>query len=201
MKRISALAIALLAAVPCAAPRASAQDAAPAQTAAPAPELSPSHRAAAMELLQVMNMPTTLDESINTMMEIQLQANPSMRVMESVLRDFFRRHMTWDALKDGYAELYARTFTEDELRQMSAFYRTPAGQKLTRAMPQLMRAGAELGSRAVREHEGELRQMIVERLGRQEVEPVPPNRPGQPNAPAQPNRPGQPNPPIQPDRP
>jgi hypothetical protein len=31
---------------------------------------------------------------------------------------------------DGVAALYANSFSVDELRQIEAFYRTPAGQKL-----------------------------------------------------------------------
>jgi|GEM_PF-1421294 len=206
MKIVSALALAL-AAVLCAAPRAAAQDPASAQAAAARPEPTPEHRAAALELLEAIDVAGTLEASINSMMEIQMQSNPAVRSVESVMREFFRRHISWDALKGGYVDIYARTFTESELREMTAFYRTPTGRKLSRAMPHLMREGSALGNQAVEEHSDELRQMILDHLNTRTPppgqqgrpgEPNQPNRPGQPNPPVQPNRPGQPNPPIQP---
>jgi hypothetical protein len=209
MKKVSALALAL-AAVLCAAPRAAAQEPAPAQAAAARPEPTAEQRAAALELLEALDVAGTLEASINTMMEIQMQTNPAVRSVESVIREFFRRHISWNALKGGYTDLYARTFTASELREMTAFYRTPTGRKLARAMPHLMREGAALGDRAVQEHSEELRRMILEHLNTRAplpsqqgrpAEPNQPNRPGQPNPPVQPNRPGQPNPPIQPERP
>jgi hypothetical protein len=38
---------------------------------------------------------------------------------------------------DGAPAVYARHFTLSEMQQLIAFYRTPAGQKLTEQMPQL----------------------------------------------------------------
>lgn len=43
--------------------------------------------------------------------------------------------------------LYARTYTVDELRQMTVFYRSPLGQKMLATMPQLMAECAEISSR------------------------------------------------------
>ena len=36
-----------------------------------------------------------------------------------MLREFLARYVTWDALKEEYAERYAGAFTEEELREMS----------------------------------------------------------------------------------
>ena len=56
-------------------------------------------------------------------------------------------------------------FTEEELREMAAFYRSTTGQKLARATPQLTRLGAELGERTLRAHAAELDEMIARRVG------------------------------------
>lgn len=150
MKKILLLALSL---VLCGAGRAAAQ-----------PEPSASHMAAAVELLESMNIADALQLSINTMLEVQMQANPDMRQLEDVMREFFAKYMSWESLKDGYARIYANTFTENELRQITTFYRTPVGQKVARSMPQLMAEGAKLGERAVTDHQMELQQMILRRL-------------------------------------
>jgi hypothetical protein len=50
---------------------------------------------------------------------------------------------------DTIANVYARNFTADEMRQLTAFYRTPTGQKLLEKTPlvaqQSMEAGNKIG--------------------------------------------------------
>jgi hypothetical protein len=41
--------------------------------------------------------------------------------------------------------VYAETFSEDELREIAAFYRSEAGRRLVEAMPELMRRSMTLG--------------------------------------------------------
>ena len=121
---------------------------------------SSSHRQAAMDLLVAMHVPEALQASLNTSLQVQLQGDPRLRGMEPVLREFFGRYLTWDSLKAQYADLYAGAFSEDELRELAEFYRTPVGQKMALSAPALMRQGAELGERAVRQHMPELQEMI-----------------------------------------
>jgi hypothetical protein len=45
--------------------------------------------------------------------------------------------------------LYAETFTLDEIRQLSAFYATPVGQKMLAKMPELMGRSMEIGNRVM----------------------------------------------------
>ncbi|HEX8245666.1 MAG TPA: DUF2059 domain-containing protein [Longimicrobium sp.] len=129
---------------------------------------SASHREAAMDLLVAMHVPETLEASLNTSLQVQLQGNPQLRGMETVLRQFFARYLSWNNLKAQYADLYANAFSEEELREMADFYRTPVGQKMALSAPALMRQGAELGERTVREHMPELQEMI-----RQQMQPAP----------------------------
>jgi hypothetical protein len=141
--------------------------------AQPAPA-SPSHRAAALALLEAMRVSEALQLSNETVLQAQMQSNPELRPVESVMRDFFARYMSWENLKEGYADIYSRAFTEPELREMTAFYRTPTGQKLARATPQLMREGSELGQRAVQEHMDELQEAVLRHLSGPAPAPVPP---------------------------
>jgi len=123
-----------------------------------------SHLAAAREMLEAMETPTTLRLGIETALRMQLEANPQLQQVEGVMRDFFAKYMTWEVLGDDYAMIYARQFTEAELREMTAFYRTPTGRKAALATPQLMQQGAELGQRAVAEHMDELQAEVIRAL-------------------------------------
>jgi hypothetical protein len=125
----------------------------------------------ALQLLEAMRMPDQIAASIATVVATQTRQNPDLPGLGEVLREFLSRYVTWDAMKDEYAELYAGAFTEEELREMTAFYRTPTGQKLARSTPQLTRLGAELGERTMRAHSAELDQLIARRV---EEAPAPP---------------------------
>lgn len=138
---------------------------APAQTV---PATTPGQESAALVLVDAMNMQVTLEQSLNTMLEMQLEQNPQLRPLEGVMREFFGRYMTWERLRGDYARLYARTFTEPELREMTTFYRSPVGQKMARVTPQLMAEAAKLGEQAVQENLPELQQMIMAEMQRQQ---------------------------------
>lgn len=136
--------------------------AAPAQTTP-----SPAHRAAALEMVEAANMSATLAESLDTMLRMQMEQSPELKPFEGVMRTFFARHMSWNALRDRYAELYAQSFTEAELRELTGFYRSPLGQKVARTTPQLMVRASALGEQAVQPHLPELQQMIMAEMQRQ----------------------------------
>jgi hypothetical protein len=45
--------------------------------------------------------------------------------------------------------LYARTYTADEIRQLSAFYQAPLGQKMLRTLPQLSAESMKISNRVM----------------------------------------------------
>lgn len=47
------------------------------------------------------------------------------------------RQPGYDSIKDYLAAMYAETFTEQELEELSAFYRTPVGRKSIKTMPKI----------------------------------------------------------------
>jgi hypothetical protein len=63
----------------------------------------------------------------------------------------FREHASridFDGLlQEEFVRIYSRHFTEQELTELIAFYRTPLGVKTIRLMPQLMADGMEAGGR------------------------------------------------------
>jgi hypothetical protein len=101
-----------------------------------------------------------MQQAIDTMLAAQMQANPQLVSLEPKMRQFFAKHMSWEALKDDYVVLYTQTFTEQEIRQLSAFYKTPVGRKSLEKMPMLMQKGAEIGADRVRKNMPELMQLL-----------------------------------------
>lgn len=77
-----------------------------------------------------------------------------------VMNDFFTKYMSWETLKNDISVMYAREFTEPELKQLTAFYKTPLGTKLNQKQPLLMQAGMVIGQQSVAAHQTELQQMM-----------------------------------------
>ena len=106
---------------------------------------SPEALAAARELAAVMS-PEIIDQmTAATMVPMfkMVQEKLGGRINPDALRelqDEFQKiavKFTSDVMTDAPA-LYARNFSASELRELVAFYRTPAGAKALRTMPKLM---------------------------------------------------------------
>ena len=80
------------------------------------------------------------------------------------MRAFFNKYMGWEIIRPEMATIYAREFTEPELREIIKFYQTPVGQKMAARLPQLMQAGMEVSQRRVQEHLPELQKIIQDKM-------------------------------------
>ncbi len=120
----------------------------------------PRAEAAAIELLDVINMEQVMDRSMEQTLAIQMQANPAMLPYRAVLQEFFARYLSYPSIKADLVQMYTESFTADELDQLIAFYQTPLGRKTLEKLPELMRRGGELGRARVQAHLPELQTMI-----------------------------------------
>ena len=149
-----------------------------AQTAPTTP--SASHVAAAHDLLDAMKLRTTLVQMVNSMLDQQVAANPQIAPYKQIMSDFMKKHMSFDTLKPEFARLYAEEFTEPELKELAAFYRTPTGAKMANKLVVLTQKGAQIGQRRVQQHLPELQQAIMQaaqqQQGQQQPAPTPPGR-------------------------
>lgn len=121
-----------------------------------------SHRKAVFDLFQMMDMNSMLKSSIDVSLQAQIQANPAVGRYEKQLRAFFVKYMSWDSLKDEFADLYMKAFTESELKELLQFYKTPVGKKTLHELPALMQQGAQIGMARVQAHAAELNAMMQE---------------------------------------
>ncbi len=132
---------------------------------------SQTHKQAATELLEVMNLKRTMMVGASVMADAMIQQNAVLAPYRDVLLKWAEKFMTWETFGPRIVALYTESFTESELRDMTAFYKTPTGQKALALVPELMRRGAMLGEEVGKEHAQELQQMIRERAA--ELEKLP----------------------------
>jgi hypothetical protein len=76
------------------------------------------------------------------------------------MKGFMAKYCSWTALKDDLCLLYAREFTEAELKQLTAFYKSPVGLKLAQKQPLIMQTSMAIGQKAATDHQAELQQLM-----------------------------------------
>ncbi|MCR5889077.1 DUF2059 domain-containing protein [Hymenobacter sp. J193] len=134
---------------------------------APAP-VSAGQRKAAESLLEVMQSEKTTDQAINQMLTMQVEQNPNLKKVEPEMRAFMAKYMSWSSLKEEMVQLYAREFSEKELKELTKFYQSTTGQKFVSKQNMLLQSSMLLGQRRVQENLPELQRMIEEKMKGQE---------------------------------
>jgi len=119
-----------------------------------------SHRQAAETLLLVLGVDKSLPQIATQMLDNQLKQHPQLAPQREVLQRFLTTYFTWESVKEDTISAYTHEFTEQELKQLTAFYKTPLGRKASDKLPKLAFVAAEIGLNHVQEHQAELRQMI-----------------------------------------
>ena len=119
-----------------------------------------SHEQQVQTLFKLTQMEKKVNESIDSIMQLQLGSNPALARHESEMRAFFERYIGWNAMRNDITQMYLRTFTEDELKAINDFYITPAGQKVINELPGLVQERNQLAMMRLQQNIGELQKII-----------------------------------------
>jgi hypothetical protein len=108
----------------------------------------------AIELMQASHFDRNLQlmkQQIPAMMEKQFDglaacdaAQPAMKEFSGAVAGKVSGVLDSEDLKIDIAAVYAETFSEDELREVIAFYQSPLGRKLLDRMPELMQKSMQI---------------------------------------------------------
>ena len=114
---------------------------------------SPEALAAAKELMIASKMSDQINNALPQIMQqlkpLITRGNPKMEKDYDALMPLMMKVMNshLDEFLNAGAHIYARHFTADEIKQVTAFYRTPAGQKFLTKQPQVMQETFALGNK------------------------------------------------------
>jgi hypothetical protein len=115
------------------------------------PPPDPARVAAARDLLEVTGVTKQMDGMVEAMSRgFAKGANAETSEAGKKLSDQFDSSMKKlleykDQMITDFANLYAETFTAEEMKSVADFYRSGAGAKFISMTPQLMKKGAEIG--------------------------------------------------------
>ena len=122
---------------------------------------SASHKQQVETLFRLTQMEKKIQDSVDSVVQLQLRQNPQVGQHEQAVREFFEKHIGWSALKNDITEMYLATFDEKELEQINAFYITPAGQKVIKVVPELVQQRNQLAMQRLQQNIAELQQIIA----------------------------------------
>jgi len=120
-----------------------------------------SHRQEVETLFKLTHMEAKINEGVDNVLAMQLQQSPQLAQHQAVLRAFLEKYVGWDSMKEPLIEMYVKTFTEQELKEMNAFYITPTGQKVILQLPELVQERNRLAMQRIQANIGELQQAIA----------------------------------------
>nr|WP_315261538.1 DUF2059 domain-containing protein [uncultured Duganella sp.] len=102
------------------------------------------------------NSKLSADDKQKALAKMEAELPAAVGAMQSVLGD----PALVDDILNETVPIYARNFSADELKQITAFYRTPVGAKMLAKMPQLMGEGMQVGQQIVARRIGPMMQKL-----------------------------------------
>lgn len=95
----------------------------------------------------------------------------AVRDIKQACADILNRPSTRAKLVDASVRIYAKYYTDADIRGMIRFYNTPLGKKIIRNAPKVSQEGMLAGEAVVRPLQGELIDLIRQYLRRDHIDP------------------------------
>ncbi len=125
-----------------------------------------SRKRVAEELLVVAHAQESFNETMEKALEGQSKILPeeNRAAFVGAMKDFINTYMKWEVIKSEMVNLYASEFTESELKELIAFYKTPIGQKILIKLPAITTRSMEIGTKILTDHKEELTQLMMKAM-------------------------------------
>lgn len=137
--------------------------AAAADSTAPTNGFAPSHMKAARGLLAAMRFEQAAVATAMMSFDQQVAADPEAGIFRDLVEEWMYEVFTSEEAKEAFAGAYAGSFSESELADLTAFYRTPLGSRVADLQADLAAKGAEIGQRLAGARQADLEERIMER--------------------------------------
>jgi uncharacterized protein len=131
---------------------------------------APDALAAARELVTTMKAGDMLKSLMPIILQqlkpVIVQGRPQVeRDFDAIMPTLMEAMTTkTDEFNDLVADIYARNFSAAEIRQVTAFYHSPVGQKLLEKMPAISQESMMIGQKWGQAIAGDMRNRIIEEL-------------------------------------
>lgn len=122
------------------------------------------------EFLKITNYEAVMDIMSNSIIENYDSQLPNNEEVKQVMREWIAQ--SHEAILDSMVLIYDNNFSEKEIDDIIAFYKTPSGKKMLDRTPILTEAGANAGHNWAVEHTDDLKERLAKVLGEEANEPA-----------------------------
>ena len=107
----------------------------------------------AEKLMNTLKISEMMTRSLDMMKKMQLnmmakrlkgQELQNMEELNRSMMDLAAKELNWEKLKDPFINIYAESFTAEELEAMIKFYESPVGKKLVEKQPEMQQKTMQL---------------------------------------------------------
>ena len=91
--------------------------------------------------------------------------DPSVAPYEGIVRAWLDGSLASSHFGEDMSNYYSRTFTEKELKELTAFFRTPTGQKFVTQLPDAIQRAADLTGVIMEKNRKSLEDILATRKG------------------------------------
>jgi hypothetical protein len=89
-----------------------------------------------------------------------LVANPQLSEFQQVIQEWYPKYLSDRELEPDVSRLYANLFSEQEMKDLTVFYRTPLGQKFRKSLPEIFKQTLIIGVKHTQGHGPELEDQL-----------------------------------------
>lgn len=124
------------------------------------------------EMLQLVDMQKNMDSMVGQIQKMQSMQMKQMNIPaedQEKMAEFQKKltekifdAMKWEKMEPDFIKLFSEVYTEDELKAIVAFYKTPAGQSMLKKQPLLMQKSMEISQKNLMDVMPEIQKMTEE---------------------------------------
>ncbi|HRZ40737.1 MAG TPA: DUF2059 domain-containing protein [Candidatus Omnitrophota bacterium] len=114
------------------------------------------HLQAAEDFLVALKVPEQMKQATDDYIDLMLQGQPMMAPYRATIKAFYDKYVSWEALRAEYLQIVTGLWSEQDLKDLTAFFKGETGQKFVNQQGELFQKTSELGFRAAQEHQDEL---------------------------------------------
>ena len=139
-----------------------------------------SSRKTAETILDVTNAAGSMKAGFSAMIDpmvanMKRQGMPDAAGAEitAAMSEWFDAEVKWTDIKPKMVEIYTKEFTEQELKDLLAFYQTPTGKQVVLKLPVVMRQGGVIGQQVIASKQASLEGRIKAIVDKYRGQPAP----------------------------
>ncbi|MBK1879599.1 DUF2059 domain-containing protein [Pelagicoccus mobilis] len=135
-----------------------------------ASSFSDDHCELARQFLKETEAEKSYIEGIKEALDLQIESVPQMQSFKGVFSKWQDTYLTWDVFEEKYVEIICEAYSEEEIRSLIEFYKTPIGQKQLEKSDQIVLEVMRFSELVAARHQPELNIMITKRAKELELE-------------------------------